>query len=1082
MDGIRASSGLVLAFIGSVYISCIGIAQEPNAPPDWANPRLTGVNNLPPHATMVICPDVATAMRIEYAANDQRVRSSFYRSLNGQWKYRYAKNHTERIADFWQTDFNDRDWGLIPVPSNVEIHGHGVPIYVNVSYPWRRPWRPPYVPEDDRNNTINYYRRTFELPKEWAGRRVLITFDGVNSFFYLWVNGQKVGMGKDSRTPVEFDITPFVRPGTNLIAVENLRWCDGSYLEDQDFWRLSGIFRDVYIWSPGSVHIRDFEVRADLDPDYRDAELTVKLQVQNTADTEALGMVEARLLSPTGKLVVAPDMKISVPAGSESQISISTYVTNPLKWTAETPHLYKLLLVLSDQKGRVLEVIPVNVGFREVEIRGGHLLVNGQKVLFKGVNRHEIDPDRGQAITVEGMIKDIRLMKQFNINAVRTCHYPNQPAWYDLCDRYGIYLIDEANIESHGMGYGERSLAKDPVWLDAHMDRTIRMVERDKNHPSVVIWSLGNEGGDGPNFEATSAWIHKRDPSRPVHYERAELRPHTDIVCPMYPSPDSLARYASQTQTRPYIMCEYSHAMGNSSGNMWLYWEQIYSKPHLQGGFIWDWVDQALRQPIGRKGELFEPVKKGQPYFWAFGGDFGPRGTPSDDNFCCNGLVSPDRRPHPGLYEVKHIYQYIHCRPLDLAKPTIEVKNWFDFLNLRDVVELHWSVTAEGRLLQQGVLPGPDLAPRATAEIAIPVRPIKVRPGVEYFLDLSFRLKADTPWARKGHEVAWDQFRLPDYAPPQGLDPSAMPGLDVNESETKVVIKGSNFEAVFDKQAGTLASWRYKKTELIHEPLRPDFWRAPTDNDRGRGMVRDQGIWRKAHEGAKVKSVRVGSYPRSRAAAVTIVTELPAVEATWETTYTVYGRGDIAVSARFIPAKTDLPYIPRLGMRMILPPGFERIEWLGRGPHETYCDRKDARVGLYRGTVTEQFCWDYTEPGESGNKVDVRWVALSNRNGIGLLAVAQPLLSVNALHYTADDLQGPSHPHQLPKRDITVLNLDLMQQGVGGDNSWGAWPHRQFLIPVREYTYRFCLRPFDRWLGRPEALARASMAVPPIER
>jgi beta-galactosidase len=512
-------------------------------------------------------------------------------------------------------------------------------------------------------------------------------------------------------------------------------------------------------------------------------------------------------------------------------------VTNPLKWTAETPNLYKLLLILKDQEGRTLEVIPVNVGFREVEIKGGHLLINGQKVLFKGVNRHEIDPDRGQAITVDGMIRDIVLMKQFNINAVRTSHYPNHPAWYDLCDKFGIYLIDEANIESHGMGYGERSLAKNPEWLDAHLDRTIRMVERDKNHPSVVIWSLGNEAGDGPNFEATSAWIHKRDPSRPVHYERAEGRPHTDIVCPMYPHPSALERYASQQQNRPYIMCEYSHAMGNSNGNMWLYWQHIYSKPYLQGGFIWDWVDQALRQHIGRKGDLFVPVKEGQPYYWAFGGDFGPKGTPSDQNFCCNGLVTPDRKPHPGLFEVKHIYQYIHCKPVDLARPTIEVKNWFDFLNLRDVVDLYWSVTAEGRVLQKGRLPGPDLAPRATTEITIPVKPIKVRPGVEYFLDLSFRLKSDTAWAKKGHEVAWDQFKLPDYAAPAGLDVSSMPDLEVTDSEEQILIKGSNFTILFNKKDGTLASWQYKKTELIQGQLRPDFWRAPTDNDRGRNKI-----------------------------------------------------------------------------------------------------------------------------------------------------------------------------------------------------------------------------------------------------
>lgn len=1083
MERTRSIGSLYMVVIMGAVLAGQAGSQEPNQIPDWANPRLTGINNLPPHASMVICPDTATAMRIEYVANDQRVKSAFYRSLNGRWRYRYARNHTERIKDFWLADYNDRSWDTIMVPSNVEIQGYGVPIYVNVSYPWPRPWNPPYVPQDDRNNTINYYRRTFDLPKEWSGRRVFITFDGVNSFFYLWVNGQKVGMGKDSRTPVEFDITQYVRPGTNLIAVENLRWSDGSYLEDQDFWRLSGIFRDVYLWSPANVHIRDFEVKTDLDADYRDAELTIKMEVENAGNSEALVQVEARLLSPNGRPVVSPSIKLTVPGSGKSEASISTYVTNPLKWSAETPNLYKLLLTVTNQAGQVVEVIPVNVGFREVQIQGGHLLINGQKVLLKGVNRHEIDPDRGQAITVEGMVKDIKLMKQFNINAVRTSHYPNQPAWYDLCDRFGIYLIDEANIESHGMGYGERTLARRPEWLDAHMDRTIRMVERDKNHPSVIIWSLGNEAGDGPNFEATSAWIRKRDPSRPVHYEQAGTRPHTDIVCPMYPDPCSLERYSSQPQTRPYIMCEYSHAMGNSNGNMWLYWNLIYSRPYLQGGFIWDWVDQALRQPVNRKTkERFVPVGKGEPFFWAYGGDFGPPGTPSDDNFCCNGLVTPDRRPHPGLFEVKHVYQYIHVRQVDPAKPTVEIKNWYDFLNLKDYVALYWSVTAEGKVLQKGRLDLPDVAPRATAQLVIPVRPIKARPGVEYFLDLSFRLKADTIWAKKGHEVAWDQIKLPDYAPPAPLDYVTMPGLTVDESDASIVVKGSNFSIRFDKEKGTLASWVYKKTELLKSPLRPDFWRAPTDNDRGRNMLKSQGIWRKAHADAKVRSVTVGRYPRTKAVTVTVVHELAAVEATWQTTYTIYGSGNMVVSVVFRPSKLDLPAMPRMGMQMILPGSFDKITWLGPGPYETYCDRKDARVGLYTGKVADQYYWDYTEPGESGNKVDVRWVALMNNKGVGLVAVGQPLLSVNAIPYTADDLESAKHPYQLPRRDKTVLNLDLMQQGVGGDNSWGAWPHRQYLIPCQEYSYRFCLKPFDRWMGDLRAVARASMAAPSIER
>lgn len=1246
----------------------LALAQEQTELPDWQNPRLTGINNLAPHATMVVCPDADTALKIEFTANSERVKSPFYRSLNGAWKYFYGSNHLARVPDFWKPDFDDSAWATIQVPANVELHGYGVPIYVNVRYPWPQPWRPPFVPPDDPNNTVNHYRRTFTVPQEWSGRRVLLTFDGVNSFFYVWVNGQKVGMGKDSRTPVEFDITRFVKPGDNLIAVENFRWCDGSYLEDQDFWRLSGIFRDVYLWSPPDVHIRDFEVNGSLDENYADGMLTVMVEVENRGTKAASPTVEAVLIMPDGREIQVFQVALSnIAINSDSgRVGGTHRIEKPLKWSAETPHLYKLLLTLKNEAGSVLEVIPVNVGFRKVEIKDGNLLINGQRVLFKGVNRHEHHPDLGHAVTVESMIKDIQTMKQYNINTVRTCHYPNHPAWYDLCDRYGIYLIDEANIESHGMGYGAASLAKKPEWLDAHMNRTIRMVERDKNHPSVIIWSLGNEAGDGPNFEATSAWIKRRDPTRPVHYEQAGRRPHTDIVCPMYPRPRQLAEYAAQPQTRPYIMCEYSHAMGNSSGGMWAYWSNIYSLPYLQGGSIWDWVDQGLRKPIparspfedrsprklrftipqnvlsegflagpvslpdaphlnitgpitleawvkpvptdghacfiskgdtqwalqvargdaleffvydpdnetwvttetalpndwagrwhhvagvfdgnelrlyldgkrvgttpyngkvartaypveiggnsqveGREvaglireariysralsdaeianpapdsdpalvfwlkldGQTPEPVADQKGFFWAYGGDFGPPGTPSDDNFCCNGLVTPDREPHPGLFEVKHIYQYVHCTPVDLAARVIQIKNWYDFLNLKDIATVHWRLTGDGIELQSGQIPTPDLPPRAVTNVTVPVKPFKPQPGVEYFLELGFRLKSDTTWAKAGHELAWDQFKLPDAVAPQVAKASSAPRLRLSRGKSHSTVTGKGFKVVFDNATGMLNSWELDGTELVHSPLRPDFWRAPTDNDRGRNMVRSQGIWQYAHQEAKLEHFSVEEIRKSNAVKVTAVHHLPKVDARWQTVYTVYGTGDIRVEANFKPGKTDLPKLPRIGMQMAITPGFEYISWLGPGPYETYCDRKDAKIGLYSGTVSEQFYWHYSEPGESGNKVDVRWVALRKENGTGLLAVGLPLLSVNALHYTTDDLQRAKHPFELTKREFITLNLDLKQQGVGGDDSWGAWPHEEHLIPCQEYSYAFMLRPLMPG-SKPEHLARQTV-------
>jgi beta-galactosidase len=1058
LRSLKAGCILTLLTVGVRLLAADGAALK-----DWENPRLTGSNNLPPHATMVICPDRQTALQIGPVANAERIKSAFYRSLNGQWKYHYSTNPLVRVSHFWEPGFDDSRWDTIPVPANVELHGYGIPIYVNSQYPWT--WHgvqptPPIVPENDPNDTVNSYRRTFTVPKDWDGRRVLLTFDGVNSFFYVWVNGHAVGLGKDARTPVEFDITPYLQSGENVLAVENFRWCDGSYLEDQDFWRMSGIFRDVYLWSPPAVHIRDFEVKPALDEQYNNAKLTVTLQLQNSGALPADVTVAGELIDPHGNVVMSPSMLTNVSANAEIEIKGTASVENPLKWTAETPNLYELLLSLKDPSGKVLEVIPVKVGFRQVEIKNGDLLVNGQRVLIKGVNRHEFDPDLGQVVTYERMVQDIMVMKRNNINTVRTCHYPNVPAWYDLCDQYGIYLIDEANIESHGMGYGPETLAKNPDFAEAHLNRTVRMVERDKNHPSVIIWSLGNEAGDGPNFVATSAWIKQRDASRPVHYEQAGERDHTDIVCPMYPRVSRLEKYSSKPETRPFIMCEYEHAMGNSSGNMWDYWNLIYTRPHLQGGSIWDWVDQGLRQPQNRPDRSrFWPVKPGDKYFWAYGGDIGPTDVPSDDNFCCNGLVTPDREAHPGLLTVKHVYQYIRCEPVDLAQRTVAVKNWYDFTNLKDLTEVQWRLTGNGKELQSGSFAAPDLKPYATTNLVVPVKAFKAKPGVEYFLELSFRLKCDLPWARQGHELAWDQFKLPDAAPATATGKPAK--LKWQEDAGQVVIRGKNFTATFDKKTGTLASLKTKGVELIESPLRPDFWRAPTDNDRGRWQ-NTQDIWRTAHKDAALTSCVVTPQADGRAVAVVATFSLPKVEAQWTTRYTVSGNGEIAVAVNFEPGKAKLPALPRFGMQMILPAGFDHLEWFGLGPQETYSDRADAKVGRYSGSVQNQFYPHYTKPGESGNKTEVRWVALTNKDGVGLLACGQPFLSANALPYNTDDLQNVRHAYQIPVHPYTVLNLDGKQQGLGGDDSWGAWPHAPYMIPSVSSSYGFKLRPISQ--------------------
>jgi beta-galactosidase len=759
-------------------------------------------------------------------------------------------------------------------------------------------------------------------------------------------------------------------------------------------------------------------------------------------------------------------------AGSaDAQVQLAAPVAGVRRWSAEDPALYQLLVTIQAADGKPLEVVPLKVGFRKVEIRGGELLVNGRAVLLKGVNRHEHDPDRGQAITVDSMRRDIELMKCHNINAVRTCHYPNQPAWYDLCDQYGIYLIDEANIESHGMGYEAKSLAKDPAWLPAHLDRTERMVERDKNHPSVLIWSLGNEAGDGPNFEATSRWVKHRDPSRPVHYERAGLAAHTDIVCPMYPPPKVLADYARQTPTRPMILCEYAHAMGNSTGDLWSYWRLIYECKHLQGAFVWDWVDQGIRQPQNAKrgGRLLKVGPKDK-FFWAYGGDFGPPDTPTDDNFCCNGLVSPDRVPHPGLLEVQHVYQNVHCRLVEPAQREVEIRNGFDFTNLKDIATGTWRLVADGVELQRGTLPELDIAPRQTLRVAVPVQPFAPEPGIRYFLELGFPLRHDTCWAKAGHRLAWDQFELPDQRPGPTLVLTGMPQWEQNAD--RVVVRAGRLVATFDKRAGTFAALEFQGVGLIERPLGPDFWRAPTDNDRGRKNDKSQGIWRNAAHDARLESFAAQADPAQHAVVVRADFVLPSVACRWQTRYTVYASGDVLVEARFTPGKKRLPTLPRLGMQMALPAGFENLAWYGPGPQETYADRHDARVGVYRGTVDQQFCRDYSEPGESGNKFDVRWITLSGDRGVGLLAVGQPRLSANALHYTTDDLQSAKHAWELTHRPFVTLNLDLAQMGVGGDDSWGAWPHREFQIPAQPASYRFRLRPYATATEDPQTLAR----------
>ena len=1083
---------------GVVATACVGLAiagwrsgpaaQVP-APLEWQDPGVVGVNKEPAHATFTVYADEATARA------DLRDQSPFYQSMNGQWKFHWVPKPADRPVDFYRASFDDSAWKTIRVPSNWQFEGYDVPIYVNIQYPWGKP-DPPNIPAD--NNPVGSYRRRFTVPSSWAGRDVYLTFDGVESAFYLWVNGERVGYSEDSRTPAEFNITKYLKDGENLLAVEVYRWCDGSYLEDQDFFRLSGIFRDVTLWSAGPFHIRDLEVRPAFDAEYKDARLRISAQVRNgTAEAKTVGLRAALLDARGVEVARATGTVQGVRAGQTASVEVIQAVGGPKKWSAESPYLYTLLVSLVDDRGQAVEVIPQRVGFRTVEMKGGQLLVNGRAILIKGTNRHEHDPDTGHDVTVEQMLRDVTLMKRYNLNAVRTSHYPNATAWYDLCDRYGLYVIDEANIESHGMGYEPaRTLGNNPAWKAAHMDRTVRMVERDKNHPSVIIWSLGNEAGDGVNFEATSAWVHQRDPSRPVQYEGAGLKPHTDIYVPMYSRPKDIAAYASKPQTRPLILCEYAHAMGNSTGNFREYWDLFYSQPQLQGGLIWDWVDQGIRTRIPAAGTRqdhperrlltgpefqlgFRRVDKSGTYL-AFGGDFGPINVPSDFNFCMNGLVNADRTPHPGLLVVKKNYQYVHATPVDLATGQVEITNWHDFTNLDAVLAGRWTVEADGRSVATGVLPALGLGPREKKTVTLPLPAIASKPGVEYWLDLSFRLKQNTAWGgRMGDEMAYEQFKLPIAAVPApaapaaaGAGSAASPGaLTLTDSADAITVESRSFKVVFDRRAGTMSSLSYRGTELVKRGLLPDFWRAWTDNDRGARLQTKLEVWRQASGPWQVTAVEA-TQTGPGVARVDVKASIPAISSDYSVSYTIYGTGDIVVDASFTPGKSDLPMLPRFGMQMILPAGFELVSWFGPGPEETYSDRSEARVGTYRGTVDEQWT-DYSKPQENGNKTDVRWMAITNRQGVGLLAVGLPLLSAAARHYSHEDMWNAKHTYEMTKRPEAYVNLDFKQMGVGGDDSWGALAHEPYQLPAKAYSYRFRLRPFSTVIdGAPDALAK----------
>jgi beta-galactosidase len=1042
-------------------------AGEAESPLDWENPEVVGRNKEPGHCTLMPYADSDSAIEC------RREASQYYLSLNGNWRFNWVAKPADRPVEFYQVDFNDAGWKQIPVPSNWERQGYDQAIYLAERYPF--PADPPFIPH--ARNPVGSYRRRFTLPDTWDGREVFLHFDGVMSAFYVWVNGQKVGYSEDSMTPAEFNVTKYLKPGENLVAAEVYRWCDGSYLEDQDMWRLSGIYRNVCLFATSKVHIRDFSVRAGLDDSYKDGLLSIRPALATYAPANLKGWTIQGQLYDNKRPVLAEPMKIDVSLVTDERhpqrdkvpfALMETKIADVKKWSAETPNLYTLVLTLNDAAGRLIEAESCKVGFRTIEIKDGQFFVNGLSIKLFGVNRHEHDPDSAKAIPVTRMIEDIKLLKQNNINAVRTAHYPNDPHWYDLCDEYGIYLIDEANLETHGVG---GLLSNLPAWHTAFMERAIRMVERDKNHPSVLFWSLGNESGCGPNHAAMAAWIHDFDPTRPVHYEGAQGNPrdpaYVDVMSRMYAKVPQIVELAdSAADSRPILLCEYAHAMGNSVGNLQEYWDAIRSHRRLIGGFIWDWVDQGLRYR-NAAGKLF----------WAYGGDFGD--FPNDGNFCCNGLVEPDRRPNPSLYEVKKVYQRIHVTPVDAIHGMVSIENEYDFLDLR-FVEATWELNYDGLVIQQGKLPPLTLAPKAKELLTVPLTtPQSEIPG-EYWLKVTFALAQDAPWAPRGHVVAWDQFAVPFKTPAMpAIDPAKMTPVKLVQDANAFAVIGQNFGVQVGKRNGAIEAFVFNGTPLLAAPLVPNFWRVPTDNDVGNGMPQRLGAWRQAGAGRSIDSVTA---QQIRPQIVRIVAEatLPVGDQTkLTTTYTVYGSGDVVVEMSLRPSGENLPDLPRFGMQMAMPARFSKMSWLGRGPQETYWDRQTgAAIGLYSGSVGEQV-HVYVRPQETGNKTCVRWVTLADAGGLGLLAVGMPQLETSVWTFSQEELEKAKHVNDLFIRDYITVNLDYRQMGVGGDDSWGARTHPEYTLPAQNYSYKFRLKPYDITMGPTAALARR--VLPPVE-
>ena len=1029
-----------------LLISQIAFAQT--AVNDWENPTLVDQNKEKPHATFMLFNNEQDVKKDDYS------KSPWHQSLNGKWKFVYVDKYANRVTDFYRTDLDDKQWNDIAVPSNWEMKGFGTPIYTNVTYPFPR--NPPFVGE---NNPVGTYRRTFTVPANWDGKEVILQFGSITGCAFVYVNGKKVGMTKASKSPAEFNITKYLNKGQNLLAVQVFRWHSGSYLEDQDFWRISGIERDVFLYALPKLTVWDFFVKADLDAAYTNGLFTADVDLRQFAgNATKAAMLSVAVQDRAGKAVYSKQVPITVGADSMQTVHFSGTVNNPLKWSGEAPNLYDCIITLKDAKGVVLNYTGTKIGFRKVEIKNAQLMVNGVPILVKGVNRHEHDDVEGHMPVKEMMLKDIKLMKSFNINAVRTSHYPNDPLWYKLCDQYGLYLVDEANIETHGMGaefQGGFDKSKHPAylpeWAPAHIDRTIRLVERDKNHPSVIIWSLGNECGNGPVFYETYKWIKNRDNTRMVQFEQAGENPNTDIVCPMYPRVGSMTNYANATdKTRPYIMCEYSHAMGNSSGNFQEYWDIIKASKHMQGGFIWDWVDQGMKTKASN-GDVF----------WAYGGDLGGYKLQNDENFCANGLVSADRTPHPGLHEVKKVYQNVIFTTKNAGTGVVNVKNEFDFTNLNNYA-FKWELYRNGEKVKEALFEV-SLAPHQNKDVNLKLPMFKSVAGSEYYLVVKALTKTATEMLPAGHEIATEQFKYAgDYfatANPAGT-------LKVTKDANKLTFESGAISGEVDLKQGRITKYTNGGRPVMRQFPEPYFWRAPTDNDFGNGMPQNLGIWRNAHINRIVKRVTAGDQT-ANGVPVKVEYELSGIGVPYTIEYLIQNDGSIKVTSSIDMTGRDLPEMPRFGMRMQLSGNYGNLSYYGRGPWENYSDRNTAAyIGVYSDKVENQYFKGYIRPQESGNKTEVRWLNLTSAEGKGVRIEGVQPINFSALNVSTEALdpglsKKQQHPTDVRFSNDVFLNIDLAQRGVGGDDSWGALPHKQYRLLDKKYSYSYVIKLVD---------------------